>query len=508
MGREGRRGGRAARRAHREPTRWLAPVRRSFAPLELLSEGELARLHEGSLALLERVGIAFRRESALARWARAGARVEGDRVRIPRELLMELVGQAPSRFWLRARNPERDVEIGGETTVFLPNYGSPFVRMFDGERRYGTLADLEVFHKLAQLAPALHGVGSVICEPTDLPVPQRHLRITESALVHGDKVVMGPVTAPERARDALRMMEIVFGAERVAREAVILALINCNSPLVWDATMLGALEVYAEAGQPTIVSPFALAGANTPASVPAALVQLNAEALAGIAYVQLCRPGCPVIYGHFLSAVSMKSGAPMAGTSELALMNLAIGQLARSYGIPWRSSGMLTGAKRLDAQAGYESAFNMLPILFAGAHVVLHCAGWSEAGLVANLAKFLIDAEQMAMLHRLAGGMRFDDFSEALAAIEEVGPGGHFFGTRHTQAHFRDAFFMAELFDHDSYEQWREGGERDAGERALAAARELLAGYRPPFMEDGVREELGRFVAERLEEVARDQDGE
>ena len=283
---------------------------------------------------------------------------------------------------------------------------------------------------------------------------------------------MGPVTQPDRAADAVRMCEIVFGKEFVHDNAVMVGLVNGNSPLVWDATMIGALRVYARSGQALVVAPFTLAGANTPASATATVAELMAEALSAIAYAQLERPGAKMILGSFLAAVSMKSGAPMAGTGELGLMNLMIGQLARRYRLPWRSSGMLTGSKVTDAQAGYESAFNMFPIMLAGANYVMHCAGWTEAGLTASYAKFMLDAEQMEMLWKFGHGPRFEDFDEAVATIGQVGPGGHFLGTAHTQAHFQDAFFMSELFDNNSFEQWLADGEKDAATRGLEAAQE------------------------------------
>ncbi len=495
----GRQGGRGARRAERLAggLKSLPALYRRLPVYEVLNEEGLELIHAASLQLLEEVGIDFRDAEALAIWRQAGAEVEGERVRIPGELLLALVGKAPRHFTLHARNPERSVEIGGQHTVFAPNYGSPFVRMADDTRRYGTLADLAAFHKLAHMAPALHNVGSVTCEPTDCPVAKRHLHITASAIRHSDKSFMGPVTAPERATDAVEMAKIVFGADFVASNTVMLALTNANTPLVWDETMLGAVKVYARANQGLILAPFTLAGANTPASAVATVAQLNAEALAGIAFAQAVRPGAPVLYGHFLATVSMKSGAPMAGTSELALMNFMIGQLARRYGVPWRSSGMLTGAKLCDAQAAYESAFNMLPILLAGANFVLHSAGWSEAGLVASLAKFMLDAEQVEMLHRLGQGPAFSDFTEAMAAIREVGPGGHFLGSAHTQAHFQDAFFMSSLADNNSFEQWQLEGSKDAATRGREAALTALERWVDPGLDPAIDAALAAFIQER-----------
>jgi trimethylamine--corrinoid protein Co-methyltransferase len=499
MSREARRGGRGARRAERLGTglRTLPGVQYRIPVYEVLNEEGLELIHDASCRILEEVGIEFRDAEACAIWREAGADVQGERVHIPRVLLMDLVGRAPARFTLHARNPERSVEIGGRDAAFAPNYGSPFVRMADGERRYGTLDDLHALHKLAHLAPAMHNIGSVICEPTDSPVSHRHLHITASAIRHSDKSFMGPVTAPERAADAVAMAKLVLGDAFVEENAVMVSLANANTPLVWDETMLGAVKVYARAGQAMVLAPFTLAGANTPASAVATVAQLNAEALAGIAFAQAVRPGAPVIYGNFLATVSMKSGAPMAGTSEIALMNFMIGQLARRYGVPWRSSGLLTGSKICDAQAAYESAFNMLPILLAGANFVMHCAGWSEAGLTCNLAKFMLDAEQMEMLHRLAQGPRFDDFEAALGAIREVGPGGHFLGTGHTQAHFQDAFFMSRLGDNNSFEQWQLDGAKDATARGIEAAEAALLSYEQPPLDPAIDEALDAFIKKR-----------
>ena len=499
MSREARRGGRGARRAERLAggLKSLPALFRRIPVYEVLNEEGLELVHQASLKILEEIGIDFRDPESLEIWRQAGADVQGERVHIPGELVQALVAKAPARFTLNARNPERSVEIGGEHTVFAPNYGSPFVRMFDDERRYGTLEDLAILHKLAHVSPALQNVGSVICEPTDAPVSRRHLHITASALRHSDKSFMGPVTAPERAADAVEMAKIVFGESFIAENTVMLSLANANTPLVWDETMLGAVKVYARANQGVICAPFTLAGANTPASTVATVAQLNAEALAGMAFAQAVRPGAPVIYGNFLATVSMRSGAPMAGTSELALMNFMIGQLARRYGVPWRSSGMLTGSKIVDAQAAYESAFNMFPILLAGANFVMHSAGWSEAGLVCNLAKFMLDAEQIEMLHRLGQGPSFADFSEALAAIREVGPGGHFLGTAHTQAHFQDAFFMSRLGDNNSFEQWQAEGAKDAATRAREAARAALEGWEAPPLDLAIDEALSAYITQR-----------
>ena len=267
--------------------------------------------------------------------------------------------------------------------------------------------------------------------------------------------------------------------------------------------MLDAVKVYARHHQPVILAPFVMAGASTSASSVGALAQLNAEALSGVAFTQLVRPGTPMIYGQFLATVSMKSGAPMAGTPEISLMNLVTGQLARRYRVPLRSSGMITGSKLVDAQAAYESMATMWAVLLSGANFVLHAAGWLEAGLTASLAKFVLDAEQIEMFYRLAGGLSLDDLEEALGAVHEVGPGGHFLGTQHTREHFQSAFYMAELMNSDSYEQWLEEGAKDAGERALEKARVLIDRYPEvaPALDPAVAEELTAFVARREAEL-------
>ena len=499
MQREGRRGGRASRREARSAPAFksLPVLDRSVPVYELLDEERLTLVHEASLRLLEEVGIDFRDDEAIAMWREAGAEVQDYRVHIPAELLMDLVAKAPSRFTVLARNPERSTEIGGNKVAFAPTYGSPFVYDFENERRYGTLEDLNNFHKLAYLSPVLHNTGAVICEPVDIAVPKRHLHITYSAIKHSDKPFMGPVTAPERAADAVKMAELVFGANVVDANPVMISLMNCNSPLVWDETMLGAMKVYARANQVSIISPFVMAGANAPASAAAAVAQLNAEALAGIAFTQLCRPGAPVVYGHFLATISMKSGAPMAGTPEMGFMNLMIGQLARKYGVPLRSSGMMASSKRVDAQAAYESIQTMYPVFLAGANYVMHSCGWDEAGLAASFAKFVLDAEQIEMFYRFGQGPQFGDFDEAVATIKDVGPGGHYLGTDHTQSHFQTAFFMPELADNNSYEQWLAEGALDANQRAIEKAKQMLAQYEPPSLDPSIDEAVRAFIAER-----------
>ena len=455
-------------------------LERAVPVYEILDAERLELIHDASLEILEEIGIEFRDDEAIRMWREAGAEVERYRVRIPRQLLMDLVAKNPERFVVHARNPERSTEIGGNKVAFAPTYGSPFVYDFNNERRYGTLADLHQFHKLAYLAPAMHNTGAVVCEPVDIAIPKRHLHITYSALKHSDKPFMGPVTAPERAADAVAMAKLVFGDDFVDRHTVMISLVNCNSPLVWDETMLGALKVYARANQAVIIAPFVLAGANTPASAMGALAQLNAEALAGIAFAQLCRPGAPMIYGHFLAAVSMKSGAPMAGTPELAFMNYAIGQLARKYRLPLRSSGMLCGAKTVDAQAAASSRSRPCGRCSFRRQLRDARGGLDGGGARRELRQVRAGCRADRDVLQVRPGAAVRRFREALAAVRQIGPGGHYLGTEHTQSHFQTAFFMPELADNNSFEQWQLDGSKDATARALETARRLLDTYEPP----------------------------
>jgi trimethylamine--corrinoid protein Co-methyltransferase len=498
-----RRGGQAGRRAERAtaPIVQKRYITRDIPLYELLDAAGLELIHEESMTILAEIGIDFRYEPALALWRQVGAEVQGQRVRFPRGLILEKLETAPRQYTQHARNPERAVVIGGRNTVFAPTYGSPFVRDFENKRRYGTLEDLQTFVKLAYMTPELHHSGGVICEPVDVPVPKRHLDIVYAHIKYSDKPFMGIVTAPERAEDTVRMAKLVFGDAFVEENTVLTSVVNCNSPMVWDGTMLSALSVYARHNQAVLVTPFIMAGAMAPASTAGAIAQLNAEVLAGIAYAQLVRPGAPMVYGAFATTVSMQSGAPMMGTPEPAMMIYAVTQLARKYGVPVRAGGMLTGAKIADAQAAYESMATMIPTLLAGTNFVLHSAGWLEAGLAAGYGKFMLDADQIAMLQQFAKGLDLSEEGRAMEAIREVGPGGHYLGCAHTQRNFKTAFYTSPLADNNSYEQWEAEGAKDANQRATAAAQRLLAQYEPPPLDPAVDEALKDFIARRKAEL-------
>jgi trimethylamine--corrinoid protein Co-methyltransferase len=499
----GRRGGgREGRRAMRaKPVVSFPTLVRQIPVYEIAPAEAVELIHEESVKILEEVGIEFRDNEAAAMWKAAGADVQGYRVRIDRALLMELVSKIPPEFTLNARNPERTVRVGGNNQIFVPMYGAPYVRDLDNQRRYGSLADLNNFHKLAYMLPALHSSSSICCEPMEIPVPKRHLHIIHSALKHSDKPFMGIVTSKERAEDVMKMAGVVFGDDFVKDNTVVVSITNCNSPLVWDATMLDAMKVYARYNQPVILAPFALCGASTSASSVGAVAQVNAEALAGCAFTQLVRPGSPQIYGQFMVTIDMKTGAPMGGTPEAAQMMFLMGQLARKYKLPWRTSGFHVGSKLNDAQAGYEANMLMHAAILSGANYIWHVAGWLEAGLCCGYSKFVTDAEQLVGWYKYAQGVSFEDFKEAMQAIREVGPAGHFLGTQHTLEHFETAFFMPTLMDFNSFEQWSAEGSKDHDTRGREKARAMLEAYEEPKLDEGVAEALEAFIARREAEL-------
>ncbi len=503
MEKQTRRGGRGARRTLRD-THDIAmlPGLENTLPLtEPMDEEQVGRIDDASMAILEEVGVDFRDEIALQQWKDAGAKVDGQRVYLDREMVRELISTIPSTFTYHARDPKKNVKLGGNQSIFVPMTGAPFLRDLEDVRRWPTLDDLAMFHKLAHMLPAIHSSAHHIVEPMDHPVPHRHLRITYSSMKHSDKTFMGMTTSGRNGEDVMDMCAILFGEEYLETHPVVTGNINGNSPLVWDETMLGACRAFNKRNQPVLCSPFVLGGANTPASTAAAVAQLNAEALSALAYTQVVRKGCPAIYGHYLSTVSMKSGAPMAGTPEISLMNYMIGQMARFYNVPWRTSNTLGGAKTFDAQAGYESATTLSSVIHAGANYIWHSAGWNEAGMHCSTAKFVVDAEQCAMAYRMAEGVKWGDFDEALVAIRDVGPGGHYLGHPHTYENFESAFFMPELFDNNSIEQWQADGSKEITERALEYAKKLLESYEEPKLDKARDEELLAYIAKREEQI-------
>lgn len=502
-----RSGGRNVRRTARIQLRepMLPWLQRNVPAVEVIDAEGVERIHDASMRVLETTGIDFRDPIALEDWRKAGAEVDGQRVRIPREMIEERLKTVPGRIKLHARDPQKSVELGRDATIFVPMTGAPFIRDLEDKRRWGGIEDLNNFHKLAHMERGLHSTAHVICEPMDIPEGHRHLWITYSSMSHSDKTFMGMSTTGRRAEDVMEMVKLLFGEDFVDENPVVTGNINGNSPLVWDESMLGALRAFSRHNQPVLCSPFVLGGANTPAHTLASVAQLNAEATAALAYTQIVRPGAPAIYGHYLSTVSMQSGAPMAGTPEIAHMNFLIGQMARYYDVPWRTSGSLGGAKTFDAQAGYESAATLEATVLAGANYIWHAAGWNEAGMHVSTAKFVVDAEQCAMVHKLGRGPEWADFDEALACIDDVGPGGHFLGTEYTQKNFERAFFIPKMFDNNNFEQWMAEGEVEITERALKHAKKQLNEYERPLLDPGVDEALRDYIARREREIDPDE---
>ena len=468
-----------------------------------MDEGALALIEEHADTILQEIGIEFRDDArALDSLRAAGASVVGERVRFPRGMCRSIIqASAPREFTQHARNPKRSVVIGGNRTVMAPAYGPPFVRCLDKGRRYATIKDFRNFVRLTAASPGLHHSGGTLCEPVDLPVNQRHLDMVYAHIKYSDKPFMGSVTHPDRAQDTVDMAKIIFGDDFVDRNTVIVSLINANSPMTYDATMLGAARVYARNNQATVISPFILAGAMSPVTTAGTVAQILAEALAGMVFIQLVRPGAPVVFGTFASSISMQSGAPTFGTPEPTLVLYAAAALARRLGVPFRSGGGLCASKVADAQAAYESANTLQAAALAGVNFMLHAAGWLEGGLVMDYEKFIMDADQAGMIGVLLQGVDTTENGMAMDAIREVGPGNHFLGAQHTQANFKKAFFRSKVADNNSFEQWREDGELDAAQRANRIWKETLKRYVPPPLGESTDAALKAFIERRKSEL-------
>ena len=493
-----RSGGGSARRAERTAVKIECEryIERNIPNLEILSEEAIEIIEFNAETILEEIGVAFTdNPGAIEIWRNAGADIEGERVRIPRGLARKLCETAPKKIIQHARNSERNVEIGGNTLVMAPVYGPPFVRTASGGRRYATIEDFQKFVKLGYMSKWLHHSGGTLCEPTDVPVNKRHLDMLYSHMSLSDKPFMGSVTDPSRAEDSVKMCDILFGG--IKEKTVLTSLININSPLTFDATMMGALEVYAKANQACIVSPFIVGGAMAPVTVAGTLTQVLAEVLAGVAYSQLIRKGAPVIFGAFVTSIDMNSGAPTFGTPEASQITYGAGQLARRLGLPYRSAGSFCGSKLPDAQAGYESANSLNMGLLSGVNFMLHSCGWLEGGLVSSFEKFVMDSDQLGILHHLAKGISIDTNAQALSAIREVGPGGHYLGCEHTQENFKKAFWRSELLDYKPFETWAEEGSRDTQALASLRVEKILSDYQKPYLDPAIDEELKEFIIKK-----------
>ncbi len=491
------RSGRQARHLQRATKGGLGQpfIIRNIPTYDILSEENLIKIEAAADRILSEVGIEFRDDAvALDHWRRAGADVRGLLVKFPPGLLREVLKTAPASFTQHARNPANSVQIGGKSVVFSPAYGSPFVMDLDRGRRFGTLEDFQNFIKLGQSSPNFHHSGGTICEPTDIAVNKRHLDMVMAHMTLSDRPYMGSVTSEDRAEDSIEMSRILFGADFVDKNCVILGNVNVNSPLVWDGTMTNSLRAYARANQAAVIVPFILGGAMGPVTNAGGIAQSLAETMAGCALTQLERPGAPVIFGNFLSSMSLRSGSPTFGTPEPAIGSMVIGQLARRLNLPLRCSGNFTTSKLPDAQAMMEGTMSMLAAIHCGANFILHSAGFLDGLLSMSYEKFMLDADLCGSLHKYLAGVVIDDDQLAVDAFAEVGPGNHFFGCAHTMAHYETAFWDSDLSDNEPFEKWEAAGSTDAATRANALWKKRLAEFEAPALDEGLRNGLQDFI--------------
>ncbi|MET0481980.1 MAG: trimethylamine methyltransferase family protein [Aestuariivirgaceae bacterium] len=499
----GRRAG--AARGEEPPRRDHRRLSRAVAPIDVLPPGHIEAIHEASLRLVETIGIEFMGQSARDILKQAGAEVDdaSGLVRIDREIVRQSLALAPQRFTLTPRNSARQIALGDDHVNFSLVAGPPFVHDSVQGRRGGNLADYERLIRLAQSFDIIHYIGNQPTVPLELPAETRHLDCYRANIVNSDKVFHCTAIGAERALDGIAMMAIARGISRdeMAASPAVLTIISVNSPRRFDEAMTDGLAAMAAWGQAVCVTPFTLMGAMTPVTITAALIQQNAEALAGLTLAQLVRPGVPVIYGAFTSNVDLRSGAPAFGTPENVIATLAAGQLARRYGLPYRASNS-NAANAVDAQAAYESMNSLWASVMGGAHLVYHGAGWMEGGLQASFEKVVVDVEMMQMMAEIVTTPVLDDIEEVLQAIAEVPPGGHFFGAAHTLKRYRNAFYEPLVSDWRNHGAWSEAGSPTAIDRARSIWQEKLERFIPPPLERDVLERLDAYVAERKRALA------
>lgn len=500
-------GGHAARIARHRPRPPRLPyVDRPFGAFRLLDEEGLQLIERNADTILQEVGMEFRGDpEALDLLRGAGAEVRGECVRFERGLARALVqATAPRDFLQHARNPANTVHIGGRSAVFSPCGGPPFVHDLDQGRRYATTEDNLNLLKIAHMLPCLHIAGGGICELMDIPIPERHLTSVYSQYRYSDKPIKGSVRSAAAAEDTIAMTRIVFGEDFLEGHNCLYAGLNTNSPLVFDVTMMAAAKIYARANQAVLVSPYILAGAMGPVGLAGALAQQLAEAMAGLALVQLFRPGVPCAMGTFIGTISMQTGAPAFGTPE-SLQGITIAaELARRLGVPVScAGGAVTASKIPDAQAAYESALTLQTSFLAGVNYISHGVGWLEGGLAAGYEKMILDADLCETLQLMAKPVDLSHEGQALDAVREVGPGSHFLGCAHTRRNFESAFWRATVADNKTYEQWTQEGALDATRRANLIWKKMLAAYEPPPIDPAIDEALRDYRDRRLAEIRR-----
>lgn len=472
---------------------------REIPAYRLLSEELLAEIEQQADWIASEIGIEFRGDGiALDLFRQAGASVDGDRVRFDSGHLRALCSTAPARYDMCSRDGINDITLGGDHLVLMPGYGSPFVTDLDNGRRYATLQDFQNFVKLTFLSPHLHHSGGTVCEPVDVPVNKRHLDMVYAHLRFSNKPFMGSVTSPQRARDSLDLVRLVFGSGYLDDHVVVQANINVNSPLVFDHTMSAALRVYAAANQSVAISPAIFGGAMGPVTQAAVIAQTHAEVMVGIALTQLVRKGCPVVYGSFHSTMNLKSGALTFGTPEANLATMALAQLGRRLNVPVRcGGGQITSSNSADGQAMQDSTSSMLISVLSGANQIWHAAGWLEGGLTMSYEKFVMDLDHCGMLMRLVRGLKVDPDSFGRDAYLETGPGRNFLSTSHTLRHFATANYQSELPEAGPFENWQKNGRPTAEQRAIQRWKTMLAEYQAPAIDPSVDEALRETIARK-----------
>ena len=472
-----------------------------FEPLRGVSDDELEAIHLASLRVLSETGVDFLDDTSRRQLADVGCAVDGDRVRFDPELVQQLVATAPAEFTLHARNPERDLHIGGDVITYTSVASPPFVTGLGRDRRAGNRGDYRDLLKLGQVLNAVHTVAGYPVEPMDLHPSVRHLHATHDMLTLSDKVPFVYSLSRQRNLDAIEMTRIARGVDDTTLEGQpsLYSVINASTPLRYDTVMLHGIQEMSARNQCIVITPFTLAGAMAPVTVAGALVLQNAEALAGIAYTQVIRPGAPVIYGGFTSNVDMRSGSPAFGTPEYWQACLVGGQLARRYNVPYRSSNV-NASNSVDSQSATESTIAVWGAVMGGVNLLLHGAGWLEGGLLTSFEKMVIDADLLNMVTAMLQPVTIDDAALAVEAIAEVGPAGHFFGTQHTQDRYDTEHFQPMVSSWSNFEMWDEAGRVESHQRAETLARTLIDAHVEPPMADGRRMALDEFVARRVAE--------
>ncbi|MEH6825312.1 MAG: trimethylamine methyltransferase family protein [Motiliproteus sp.] len=508
--RRGRASGRASRSARAQPNKHLEVpyITRNIPTYDLLSEDSLDKIEQAADTILAEIGIEFREDPETVELFRnAGGQVtavSGSSWNIKFEpgMIRDILKTAPERFTQHARNPDNSVDIGGKAMVFAPSYGSPFVMDMDQGRRYGTIADFESFVKLAQSSPWLHHSGGTVCEPTDVAVNKRHLDMLYAHIRYSDRPFLGSITAPERAADSIEMCRILFGADFVENNCVIMGNFNSTSPLVWDGVSTQGIRTYAAAGQGSIHLPFLMGGAVCPVTLPGAIAQNLAETTVGCALTQLVRPGAPTVMGSFISSMSMRSGSPTFGTPEPALGSLVMGQFARRLKLPLRCAGNFSTSKRPDGQAMAQGVMSMMSAIQCGGNFILHSAGFLDGLLSMSYEKFMMDTDLCGALHTYLKGFEVNEDTLGIDALRVGGPGEHLFGTPHTMAHYETAYWDSGLNDDQSFETWSEQGEKDAMVRANHQWKKVLADYQAPPLDAAIDAALKDFIAQRKSSMA------